>query len=239
LNRKGNRLQGVSNKGSLTITVFKEAGKPRRFVISSRLIVCSSLFFLLYIVATIYSTNKYFDTRRMNKVQTDTIASLGRDLIKATESLRSSTQRIALLRDYISESRTPGQDSEPAANSTEASLPTVVDIENLKINRDGSTLTVTFRIVNTQAAGEPIGGYVFVLASGEDSDESEAWVYPSSPLKDGLPADYSRGCQFFIQNFIPISSTLSLTQPTDKPLIVGILVYDRNGTLVLEKVVKA
>jgi hypothetical protein len=239
LNRRGNKLQSVPNKESLTITVFKEAGKPRRFVISSRLIVCSSLFFLLYIVATIYSTNKYFDIRRMNKVQTDTIVRLGRDLIKATESLRSSTQRIALLRDYITESRTPGQDSEPAVTSPEASLPTVVDIENLEINRDGSTLTVTFRIVNTRATGEPIGGYVFVLASGEDSIESEAWVYPRSPLNDGLPVDYSRGRQFFIQNFIPISSTLSLTEPTDKPLIVDILVYDRDGTLILEKVVKA
>ncbi|UCF71822.1 MAG: hypothetical protein JSW35_06325, partial [Deltaproteobacteria bacterium] len=46
---------------SLTIMIFTDVGKVRRFMISPRLILFASLFLLFYIVATIYVTNKYFD----------------------------------------------------------------------------------------------------------------------------------------------------------------------------------
>jgi len=39
---------------SLTIMIFTDLGKVRRFMISPRLILFASLFFLFYIVATIY-----------------------------------------------------------------------------------------------------------------------------------------------------------------------------------------
>ena len=222
-------------KRRLTIMIFTDLGKVRRFMISPRLILFASLFFLFYIVATIYVTNKYFDARRIHKVQADRIAKLSRKLMKTTESLQRSKHHIALLDDYISDAEAQDQEPESTGNYTESSLPKIVDIEDVNVRRDGATLYVTFRIINRQENEEPLGGYIFVLASPKDSDPSEVRVYPSSPLKDGLPVNYTRGHRFFIERFMSIDSKLRIGASTDIPLILKILVYDRDGGLILEK----
>ena len=230
--RKGTR----SLKGVLTIMIFNQLGKARRFTISSALLLCASLFLVFYVVATIYFTNKYFDTRRANRIQAAKIAKLSREFLKTTQSLERSKQRIALLDDYIRESKEQGPES--TGNSTESALHEIVDIEELEIKTDGSTMDVTFRIVNRQSNEESVEGYIFVLASERDSDQSEVWVYPSSPLEDGLPANYRSGHRFFIRNFMSISSELRLGEWIDEPLILEILVYERDGTLILKRVVE-
>ena len=239
--RKGKKEIGSRSKDteSLTIMIFTDLGKVRRFMISPRLILFASLFFLFYIVATIYVTNKYFDARRIHKVQADQIAKLSRKLMKTTESLQRSKHHIALLDDYISEGKVQGPEAEFAGNYTESSLPKIVDIEDVNVRRDGATLYVTFRIINRQENEEPLGGYIFVLASPKDSDPSEVWVYPSSPLKQGLPVNYRKGERFLIQRFKTITSRYTLSTSIDKPLILKILVYDRDGTLILKKLVEA
>ncbi len=216
--------------------IFNQLGQARRFTISSALLLCASLFLAFYIVATIYLTNKYFDTSRANRIQAAKIAKLSTEFLKTTQSLERSKQRIALLDDYIRESKE--QVPESRGNSTESPLHEIVDIEELEIKRDGSTIDVTFRIVNRQSNEESVEGYIFVLASEKDSDQSEVWVYPSSPLEDGLPADYRSGHRFFIQNFMSISSELRLGEWIDEPLLLEILVYERDGTLILKRVVE-
>jgi hypothetical protein len=226
------------DKERLTIVIFRKAGKVRTFKISFHLIVWASLFFIFYIVATIFLTNAYFDTYRKNKIQADEIAKLGIELIKTTKSLDKSKQHIALLVDFIKEEKDQAPDPTSTTDCAESSLPKRVGIEELRVTRDRSTIDVTFRIVNNQSNEEPIGGYIFVLASIKDSDQSEVWVYPSSPLKDGLPVDYRRGQRFFIQRFKSISSTYTISKSPGKPLILEILVYDGNGKLILKKVVE-
>jgi len=228
------RKQARSRKWDLTIMIFKQVGKVREFTISSVLILCASLFFLFYIVATVYFTNKYFDTRRANKVQADQIAKLSREVLKATQSLERSKRHIALLEDYIDEGKAQGFESESKVDDTE--LPEVLGTEDLKVGRGGSTVDVTFRIVNRQPNEGPIEGYIFVLARIKDSDQPQPWVYPRSPLKEGLPVDYRNGHRFFIYNFISISSEVRLGEWIDGPLLLEILVYDRDGTLILRKV---
>lgn len=226
------------NKERLTIMIFKGAGEVRRFTISSRLVLFALLFCLFYIVPTIYFTNKYFYTSRINKMQRDKIAELSKVLIKTTKSLERSKHHIALLDDYISKSKDQSSEPEFTVNHTESPLPKIVDIDGLKVKRDRSTINITFSIVNRQSNGEPIGGYIFALASVKDSDQSEVCVYPGSLLKEGLPVNYRSGHRFFIQNFLPISSKLRLSKSIDKPLILEILVYDRDGELILKKEVE-
>ena len=238
--RKGKRkMRGRSkNQGCLTIMIFKELGKVRTFKISSRLILWASVFFIFYVVATIFLTNKYFDIYRINRMQADKIAELRRELIKTTKSLDRSKQHIALLDDYIREEKDQGPGPISTADYTESSSPRIVDINEVKVKRDRSTINVTFRIVNRQLNEGPIGGYIFVLASPKDSDQSEVWVYPNSRLKEGLPVNYRTGHRFFIQKLMSISSKLRLTKSIDKPLILEILVYDTDGKLILKKVVE-
>ncbi len=224
------------NRGYLTIMLFKEAGKVRRFTISSRLVVCASLFFLFYVVATTYFTNRYLDIRRVNKIQAGKIVKLSRELARKARSLERSKQHIALLDEYLRETEWHGQEPGSKGNRNETPLPEVVGIEDLKVKRAGSTVNAYFRIVNRRPDGEPVEGYVFVIASEKDSDPSEAWVYPGSPLRDGLPENYTNGHRFSIQNFMPISSKLRLSKSINKPLVLEILVYDRDGTVILKKV---
>ena len=233
------------NKDRLTIMIFKEVGKVKTFRISPRVLLSAFMLLIFYIVATIFVTNAYlayfypFRSIGIDKIQAEKIVKLSRELTKTTKSLAKSEQHIALLEDYIEEDKE--QSSEPVSTSdyTESSSPIVVEIEELKVKRDRSTIDVTFRIVNKQLNEEPIGGYIFMLASIRDSDRSEVWVYPSSPLKDRLPINYRRGQRFFIQRFKSISSKYTLSRSTDKPLILEILVYNRDGELILKKVLEA
>ena len=219
--------------------IFKEVGKVKRFVISPRVVLLASVFFLLYIVATIYITNKYFDTRRMNKMQAEKIAKLSRDLIKTKKSLERSRQHIALLDDYINEGKEESQEPEPHVSYAESPASKIVDIDEIKVKRDISTINVTFRVVNRLSNGEePIGGYIFVLAIVKYSDPLEVWAYPSTPLKDGLPVNYRKGVRFLIQNFKTIRSQHTLSRSINEPLVLKILVYDRDGILILKKVIE-
>lgn len=244
--RKGKKeiARPSKNKKRLTIMLFEEVGKVKTFRISPRLLLGAFLFLIFYIVATIFVTSAYLayfyplGSTGVDQIQAEKIAKLSGELIKTTKSLERSKQLIALLEDYIKEGREQSSEPVSTSNYTESSSPKVVDIEELKVERDSSTINVAFRIVNRKSNEEPVGGYIFILASARDSDHSEVWVFPSSPLKDGLPANYRRGRRFFIQRFKSISNKYTLSKSTDKPLIVEILVYDRDGELILKKVVE-
>jgi len=223
----------------MTVMIFKRVGKVRTFKISSHLIFWAFLFFLFYIVATIFLTNEYFDIYRINKMQADKIDELRRELIKTTKSLERSKQRIALLDDYIRENKEQIPEPMSSVNYTESALPKLVDIDELKVERDGSNIYINFKIINRQINEEPIGGYIFVIASVRDSDRSEIWIYPNSMLKGGLPVDYKKGRRFFIKRFTSISSKYTLSRSMNKPLILKLLVYDREGRLILKKVIEA
>ena len=226
-------------KERLTVMIFQVAGKVRTFKISAHFLLWVSLFFIFYIVATIFLTNLFIDYYRNNKMLADENAELRATLIKTKKSLGESKQHIALLDDYIAEKKDQSPGPPLRVDHTESSLMTLVDIDGLKIERDESTINVNFRIINKQLNEEPIGGYIFVLVSIKDSDKSEVWVYPNSPLKDGIPINHRNGQRFFIQRFKSISTKYTLSESVNRPLIFEILVYDKNGTLILRKIVEA
>jgi hypothetical protein len=111
----------------------------------------------------------------------------------------------------------------------------VVEVIDIDVNREGPTLAVTFRFANKRPDDEPIGGYIFVLTRVKGGDHSDVWVYPNCPLKDGLPAHYTRGHRFSIQRFIGINTTYTLNRSVHDPLILQIVVYDKTGKLMLIK----
>ena len=231
--RKREKRRLPKKQGRLTVIVFKKFGKARTSQISPRLVVFASSFLIFYIVATIFMTNKYFATYSANKMQARKIANLSSELTRIAKSLENSKRRSALLDEYIKEEKGQSSETMPTGGSTEPSLSTLVRIEELTAGRDGPTLHVTFKVVNKQPHEAPVGGYVFVLASPKD--QSDVWVYPSCPIKEGLPVNYTSGHRFFIQNLMPISTTLNLGESMDEPLTLEILVYDTDGDLILKK----
>jgi hypothetical protein len=222
----------------LTIMIFKKVGKVRTFKVSRHLLLWALLFFLFYIVGSILVTNAYFDEYRTNMVRSKTIATLTSELAKTKKDLERSKQHLAFLDEYIGEDKELTPEPMFRADYTESSLPKLVDIDDLKVTRDGPTFHVSFKVFNRQTNEGPIGGYIFMLASVKDAERSEVWIYPSTPIKDGVPVDYRKGTRFFIQRFRTITGTYTLNKEVHGPLILQILVYDRSGILTLRKVVE-
>jgi hypothetical protein len=227
------------NKERLTIMIFKRVGKVKTFKISSSFLLWVSLFFAFYIVTTIFFTNLFIDYYHRNRILTDENAELRAMLMKTKRSLDESKQHIALLNDYIAEKKDQSSESPATIDHAESSLPKLVDIDELKIERNESTVHIDFKIMNKQSNDEPIGGYIFIFARIKDSEKSEVWVYPNSQLEEGLPVNYRNGLRFFIQKFKLISSTYKIKNAVNSPLILEILVYDRDGEIILKKSVEA
>jgi len=240
IERQKTELTG-SSKGDdrLTIMIFKGAGKVRTVKVSLRLLMGASLFLLFYIVATIFLTNAFFSTSRTTKIQARTIAGLTGELGKKGEVIERLRQRSSLLEEYLKEGKEQTPEPMATVDYSDSSLPKVVDINDLTVKSDRSVLQVDFKIVNTQLQEEPIGGYIFVLARLKGSEEPDVWVYPSAQLKNGKPIDYRLGHRFFIQRFRTVTANYTLNKAIDGQLILEILVYDRNGGLILKKVVEA
>lgn len=239
IGREKSKAKEHSKEGDLlTIMIFKKAGTLRTIKLSSRLLLGASVFLLLYIVATIFLTNAYFDASRTTKMQASEIAALTGELSNARRELEGSRRRFALLEEYLSEEKEQTPEPMSTVDYTESPLPQVVDINDLTVKRDHSALHVDFKIVNAHPQEDPVGGYIFVLASLKDSEKSEAWVYPSVPLKNGKPVEYRRGHRFFIQRFKKVTGNYTLNRAIEDPLILEILVYDRDGGLILKRVVE-
>jgi hypothetical protein len=230
-----------SSKGEdrLTIIIFKGAGKVRTVKVSLRLLLGASLFLFFYIVATIFLTNAYFSISRAAKTQARSIADLTDELGRKGEVIERLRQHSSLLEEYLKEGKELTPEPMAAVDYTESSSPKLVDINDLKVQRDRSELQVNFKIVNTQPEEDPIGGYIFVLTRVKGREKSDVWVYPSAQLRNGRPVDYKLGHRFFIQRFRTVTSNYTLNKVINDPLVLEILVYDRNGGLILKKVIEA
>ena len=233
--------RSFKNQKRLTVMVFKNVGRVVTFKISPGILLFAALFLVLYIIATIFIINEYFDIYRRNAMYTAKIANLNIAITMADKDIKKHKEDIAFLNNYIEEQK--NKRPEPVAeqipvvepNEPSVAVPMLVDAEDLKIKRDKSTISVRFKLVNTQTNEQPVGGYVFVIVSLTDSGETERWVYPSSQLKDGVPENYRKGRRFFIHRFTIIDGKYTIGKTTDKPLTLKILVYNRDGDIILTK----
>lgn len=227
-------------KERLTIMIFKTVGRVWTVKVSALLLVGAFLFFASYVVATILMSYHYFDLLRAAKKDVDERSHLTKELASVQRSLEQSHHQIALLKEHVEQQRAQIYTPQPvtAVSHTESWVSDVVDVTDIEVDREGPTLTVTFRIANKRPDAEPMGGYIFVLTRVKGADHSDVWVYPNCPLKEGLPAHYKRGHRFSIQRFIGINTTYTLNKSVDDPLILQIVVYDKTGTLILIKQVE-
>jgi hypothetical protein len=234
--------RSFKNQKRLTVMVFKNVGRVVTFKVSPGILLFAALFFVFYIIATIFIINEYFDIYRIKKMHTGKIANLNMEIKIANKDIERFKEDIAFLNEYIEEQK--NQSSEPVpepVSEVEPNEPSVaasrlVAADDLKVKRDKSTINVRFKLVNTQSDGQPIGGYIFVIVSLTESGKTERWVYPSSPLKDGVPENYRKGRRFFIHRFTTIDGKYKIGKTTDKPLTLKILVYNRDGDIILTKI---
>lgn len=242
----------------LTIMIFKTFGRVWTVRVSAFILLGALFFLASYIVATIAMSYHYFDLLYATEMQTDSNDRLAEQLAAMRRSLGESHQQIALLKGRIEQQNAHTSIPEPASTmslagspvpevkeQSEQPLPTVantgslvpagVEVTEVNAERQGSTVTVIFKIVNTQPQGDSLSGYIFVLTRVKGTDGSDMWVYPSCPLREGLPLHYKRGHRFSIRRFITIDTTYTLNRTEDQPLDLQILVYDKAGRLMVTK----
>ena len=222
----------------LTIMVLKRTGTVWTGKVSALLLIGAALFFCCYIVITLVVLYHYFELTRTHETSQARQTELTHALDTAHKELERANQQSALLEAYITEKREERLASAAEGEvPPEPTFPDLVDISQLTVAHQDSVLTVTFNIINTQEE-TPISGYIFVLAQLKGADHDQMLIYPPCPLNDGLPVVFQRGQRFIIKRFKTIRSKYTLTGPLTEPLMVKILVYDDQGTLIFNKTVE-
>jgi len=244
-----------------TIMLLRSVGKIHSFKISPRFVFWTVMFFLSFIVASIIVINNYFDLLHENRALMERIKHFDKEVPKKERKLVKSERRIALLENYIqnleiqqirerqSREKETGQITVPEANEDKILLKRgwekdkeeeeksakIVDVQDMVIQREGSRMTVNFKLVNMRQGEDALGGYIHIIALAEETDPSEAWAYPKEKLRNGMPSNFRRGMLFLIQRFKPIQGQIHYTTSSKPPKVVKVLIYDQSGRLILKK----
>ncbi|MFC1868609.1 hypothetical protein ACFL0H_10810 [Thermodesulfobacteriota bacterium] len=247
----------------LTVMVIRSVGKIRSFKVSRRLLFLALIFFLAYIIISLYHINSFWDLRYKYRIQLKKLELLEDDLAKNRKRLLQTRQHVAILEDYVQSVQEIGaQESVQVARKKER-VPEeikkakaevidkkedvredeqeegkrlkVVGIAEIVIRKENSGMRVNFRLVNMQPGETAMEGYIHIIAMDKKNDFPPEWNYANDKLKNGLPLNFRRGQPFLIQRFKPYHRTFNLSSNFELPSAIKVLVYDRSGALVLEK----
>jgi hypothetical protein len=237
-----------------TVMIMRGVGGVHSFKISPRLLYLTSVFFLVFVVVSILVINNYLSLRRINAHQSQIIRGLGEENVKGKKKLDRSKEHILLLENYVLnlEERSKLEESPPAPQeNAEKAVPAemeekgarpeteiraeVVDIRDIVIQKEGTRMTVNFKLVNLNPGENAVGGYVHIIARNMRSRPPLEWSYPDEELKKGVPTNYRRGKPFLIQRFKPMNAKFMAGTISEMPSAIRVLVYDQSGVLVLEK----
>ena len=237
------------------IMISRGVGKVKSFSLSPFIIFVSFVFFALYIVASIFVINDYFDKLRTNKYQLVKLERLQKQVENTRRLLFRSEQRLGLMEEYVNNakpgieiSRKPVQPEETESLTVEPAdkigsdegfqeepKEDVVDIKDVATSKEGAKLTVSFKIVNIGEGDKPLRGYVHIIVTDKGTETPQSWTYPKVALRDGLPIEYKRGRLFVIKRFRTILGEFFIDSNTEEALTLKILVYNQSGNLILQK----
>jgi hypothetical protein len=242
----------AGGKKRMTILVMGSIGKVLSFQISPRFFFGSAVFFVAFILFSVYIINGYIHLRRTCSQNDQKAALLEEENANHRKTLSKSRQHIALLEGYIrhleegADFSTPGKretariDGDrgiPAAASPEKGpKPSqAVDVMDVVIQKEGASMSVNLKLVNTQPGEGAVGGFVHLIAVDKKSNPTKEWPYPQEKLEKGMPSNYRRGQIFLIHKFKQMNVRFQLGSPSESPSAIKVLVYDQSGEILLQK----
>ena len=89
------------NPKELTIMVIRSVGKMRSFKLSRQTILWTSLFFLAYMLISLYTINRFFDLRNRYNIQSEKLERLEKDLDENLRLLTQTKDYVTGLEEYI------------------------------------------------------------------------------------------------------------------------------------------
>jgi uncharacterized coiled-coil protein SlyX len=232
-----------------TIMVAGRTGRVRSFGISPRLLIWAALFLLVYLPLSVVAINRYLELRRSHSAQSKALNRLEQEVEEQRKTLARSQQQLAFFQDYVRQLEEANEQStespkpeKPGTKRAEAGAgeksskgQEIVSIEDLAIQKQGSRMLVSFKLVNMQPGDSTVGGYLHILARGKQSDTPKQWAYPQEKVVNGFPENYRSGQFFTIQRFKPIQGRFNLGQSSESPSSVRVLIYDQAGAIILQK----
>jgi hypothetical protein len=239
----------------LTVMILGGLGKVRDFSISYHVFFGASLFFLCFTIVSVMAINAYFSERRTNRAQFERLKELQREIEMTKRALYRSHQHLAVLEEHIRGSAAASKTSagveasdemtgapNNAANegqsreaSEEETRKPQVDIQDMSMEKEGSRLMVSFKVVNTLGDETPVSGYVHIIAVNKKSEPPQLLPYPKVALRDGVPVNYNDGQFFTIKRFKTIQGEYHLNTDDELPSTMKVYVYDSQGALILEE----
>ena len=145
---------------------------------------------------------------------------------------KSAAPKIEIIREQtvISDVESPPGDSEEEMKPIGA-----VDIKEMIIQKEGARMSVEFKLVNINPGETAVGGYIHLIAMGNDPNPPPEWTFPRVQLEEGIPVNFRRGQLFLIQRFKPVHGRFFLAPNSEPPTALKVLVYDQSGLLILER----
>ena len=164
---------------TLTIMIMGQSGGIRSFRFSKSVILCSVLFFLLYIPGSILLINRYFDLNRRYIDQGEVINKLQNELTGRRIVFRQNAQHEANLVDLeryklgllqlteeeltfenedvaIITSSEEGQSSVDDEIAVNPVTPNKAGISDLTLKRESDFVSIEFKLLNKRTDGNPI-----------------------------------------------------------------------------------
>jgi hypothetical protein len=150
----------------------------------------------------------------------------------AVTTEKSAARKIEIIREQtvISDVESPPGDSEEEMKPIGA-----VDIKEMIIQKEGARMSVEFKLVNINPGETAVGGYIHLIAMGNDPNPPPEWTFPRVQLEEGIPVNFRRGQLFLIQRFKPVHGRFFLAPNSEPPTALKVLVYDQSGLLILER----
>jgi hypothetical protein len=239
----------------LTVMVIRNVGKPYSFKISHRIILWTSLIFIVYMLVSLYTLNRFFFLHRQYNIQSEKLEKLEKEHNDSLKELNQAKEYVTGLEEYINKSsdlkRAEDESlkkEEPTAKATditradlykkdqnERKIPSIVAIKDVVIKKGDSATVIDFRLVNAMQGQDAIEGYLHIIAMDKKGNYPQEWSFPRDTLKDGFPVDFRLGQSFFIQRFKSYHRQFSMNLNFELPKAIRVLVYDRSGKIILKK----
>jgi hypothetical protein len=253
--KPGSTKPKPSHTPDLSVVIVREVGKVHTFKVSSRILLWSSIFFALFIIASVVVINRYFHELMANKSQSGELKRLQHEIEYNKRALYRSEQHLALLEDYLFhlhagnhapqeagqvedmnvKGATVAAQGERDKTAEKGPKGPLLEVRGLVLRRTGTKTTIDFRLVNMDPERAPANGYVHIIAMDKESDPPHCWAYPKEALRDGLPINHKGGQEFQVKQVKIIRASYAFDEKTVSPSSVKVLVYNKPGELICER----
>lgn len=237
---------------TISIMIMAGIGRICTFTISRRFLMGAALFFLFYILFSIFIISEFFTLRLRHRALSDRFEEVENKYNDIEKDLLHARQRAANFEAYIESigEQKEERDIIPVEVPQEASagdksigateigievMTDLVDVEGLTIKKLDTGLSVDFRLTNIDSGIDAIEGFVHIMVYDKNNNLPTIWNSSSRYTEDGLPSDFRSGQRFVIHRFKQYHREFMADNTLGMPETISILAYDTVGNLIFKR----